>query len=242
MSGRDRETDSRPLSGHRQGFESFFSVHPLVASPLTGPPQRGTFLTGSERGSTKHTEVASLPKVSPNLCPFLLLARVFVSEPRERERESKEYFIHISQPRSFSNFKLAYSFPTSSFTPRNNFSDNDRLFRYFAFDYTCDLEKKNCNITQRNLEGNESLIEDTSPSRLSSLPVTPKDSGQKFRGRGGLRGSSGIIPGVYDMPRTNNNLVGVSSLHPLLGEKSPLLTPPPFAPRYTPFSPTTLYK
>lgn len=29
-----------------------------------------------------------------------------------------------------------------------------------------------------------------------------------------LRGSSGIIPGVYDLPRTNNNLVGVSRPSP----------------------------
>lgn len=39
----------------------------------------------------------------------------------------------------------------------------------------------------RNLEGNKSLIEDTSPSvkrALASLPVAPKDSEQKFRGRG----------------------------------------------------------
>lgn len=58
----------------------------------------------------------------------------------------------------------------------------------------------------------------------ASLPVARKNrAGKSFRG--GLRGSPGIIPGVYDSPRTNNNLVGVSGLHPLpreISESSPL--------------------
>jgi len=41
-----------------------------------------------------------------------------------------------------------------------------------------------------------------------------RTAGKSFVVERRLRGSSGIIPGVYDLPRTNNNLVGVSRPSP----------------------------